>query len=154
MLQSTSLLRGKTITRTIIFTYHMLQSTSLLRGKTSPRKSSPRSSRASIHFPLAREDPKECIREKEPEVLQSTSLLRGKTQMDRTASGRNIRFNPLPSCEGRRLREGRYGVLECFNPLPSCEGRHFFIPPLKIYWIASIHFPLAREDCHSAASFQ
>ena len=78
---------------------------------------------ASIHFPLAREDP------------VSHPLLFC-----------TLCFNPLPSCEGRRhlrallstlsvlqstslLRGKTYGADSpveeepCFNPLPSCEGR-------------------------------
>ena len=33
-----------------------------------------------------------------------------------------------------------------FNPLPSCEGRRFFFVTDISYLLASIHFPLARED--------
>ena len=33
-------------------------------------------------------------------------------------------FNPLPSCEGRRVRSVVSGIYSSnFNPLPSCEGR-------------------------------
>ena len=57
-------------------------------------------------------------------VLQSTSLLRGKTSL------------PRKSPE----------IRSCFNPLPSCEGRPVLRIYLYKYIIASIHFPLARED--------
>ena len=124
MLQSTSLLRGKTscgrakrgrrsrfnplpscegrpssvISR---ISSMSLQSTSLLRGKTSSdRKLSP-GTFASIHFPLARED-----------ACPFTLTLSRKC------------FNPLPSCEGRRMTEVHLHLEYCFNPLPSCEGRH------------------------------
>ena len=104
LLQSTSLLRGKTPkSAESMFRFQKLQSTSLLRGKTQlycrylPRNTcfNPLpscegrrrkqlthrlSSHASIHFPLAREDA-EAARYK---LLQT-------------------RFNPLPSCEGRHF---------------------------------------------------
>ena len=79
--------------------------------------------RASIHFPLAREDP--------PVPSGNCS---------------EVRFNPLPSCEGRQISPVSGSIacslqstsllrgktlhpfclswaVKCFNPLPSCEGR-------------------------------
>mgnify|MGYP005814210239 CR=1 FL=1 len=101
VLQSTSLLRGKTrygIYRTYV---GRLQSTSLLRGKTLQE-----------------------ISDLKDMVLQSTSLLRGKTIRNLTDCMylcASIHF-PL-------AREDRRAILpcsrvSCFNPLPSCEGRH------------------------------
>ena len=146
MLQSTSLLRGKTKILLTVGHSILLQSTSLLRGKT---------------YRL-------IYRVKEM-LLQSTSLLRGKTSANQEIMYMIERFNPLPSCEGRRSRRCIRIRMKCFNPLPSCEGRLRFssilslfntrFNPLpscegrQIYYmpfvsliLASIHFPLARED--------
>ena len=57
-LQSTSLLRGKTIEILGDFGKQVLQSTSLLRGKTNLHERRCAMTEASIHFPLAREDSK------------------------------------------------------------------------------------------------
>ena len=77
-------------------------------------------------------------------------------------------FNPLPSCEGRQilfcchllppllqstsLLRGKtrehilaHRIVHSFNPLPSCEGRLIILSALHRP-LASIHFPLARED--------
>ena len=56
LLQSTSLLRGKTSSNSSITFSLLLQSTSLLRGKTARCPGLFGILRASIHFPLARED--------------------------------------------------------------------------------------------------
>ena len=101
----------------------MLQSTSLLRGKTTAKTEVKRISPASIHFPLAREDNQinnhvEKLKRFNPlpscegrlldtstltasAPLQSTSLLRGKTRILRSLRPTLESFNPLPSCEGR-----------------------------------------------------
>ena len=123
-----------------------LQSTSLLRGKTRGQNRKPRSSSASIHFPLAREDENYPTKNRHYITLQSTSLLRGKTRHILRLCRRPGCFNPLPSCEGRHLLAwGQYMEL-CFNPLPSCEGRRVRCGLWPCRPNASIHFPLARED--------
>ena len=123
----------------------MLQSTSLLRGKTLPLFLFHLVVYASIHFPLAREDKIGARLDIAGLVLQSTSLLRGKTSMSKAVSkvweasihfplAREDacpaihltslqRFNPLPSCEGRLYMDCLLRHLARFNPLPSCEGR-------------------------------
>ena len=72
-----------------------------MRGET--RKTNDLAGRIaiSIHSPHARGDP---------------SLLR--------YPARSCHFNPLPSCEGRRVSHEWIGKHAHFNPLPSCEGRH------------------------------
>ena len=150
---------------------------------------------ASIHFPLAREDDHQNHHLYLPYASIHFPLAREDIASE-IISTIQPGFNPLPSCEGRRLREGRYGVLECFNPLPSCEGRlnySLFRPLILCFnplpscegrrihrrdsaegrrfnplpscegrqyntlnymgtYTASIHFPLAREDCPYALS--
>ena len=55
-------------------------------------------------------------------------------------------FNPLPSCEGRRLQK-RKRKREChFNPLPSCEGRRNQLEQVQMLMLISIHSPHARGD--------
>ena len=58
---------------------NMLQSTSLLRGKTIRESGAVFHINASIHFPLAREDEMSLRKFALTVMLQSTSLLRGKT---------------------------------------------------------------------------
>ena len=105
-------------------------------------------------------------------MLQSTSLLRGKTSLPRKSPEIRSCFNPLPSCEGRpvlRIYLYKYIIASIhfplaredtlrdlllpwrsrFNPLPSCEGRLNNRLGTSYSSIASIHFPLAREDNHS-----
>ena len=79
---------------------------------------------ASIHFPLAREDGVSQFTFVVSMSLQSTSLLRGKTKYT----------DPVDA------------GADCFNPLPSCEGRLEFVLDNPAVLMASIHFPLARED--------
>ena len=100
VLQSTSLLRGKTSLSGFSSSGKLLQSTSLLRGKTA------------ISSQIV-----SCG------LLQSTSLLRGKTLSELIGSVQMQCFNPLPSCEGRLLVIHAETQPICFNPLPSCEGR-------------------------------
>ena len=131
----------------------MLQSTSLIRGKTIlPRLSG--------HASL---------------MLQSTSLIRGKTIAFAMITSYHIRFNPLPSSEGRRYRfsndrrlfpasihfphprEDSHGAdtippRGSFNPLPSSEGRRGYYGFLHFQKGASIHFPHPREDARSNSS--
>ena len=146
VLQSTSLLRGKTRwKKNFRRTQNKLQSTSLLRGKTRSISKETEILIASIHFPLAREDGSPGQLRQWALSLQSTSLLRGKTNSISTAGlSRTLQstsllrgktasellerlpdecFNPLPSCEGRPPSLCCSGTTKCFNPLPSCEGR-------------------------------
>ena len=123
LLQSTSLLRGKTLSlhlqrclpacfnplpscegrqmkRGKLSGNGMLQSTSLLRGKTTFRGS-----------PFVKRG------------LQSTSLLRGKT----SAYGADAEclecFNPLPSCEGRRLLSSTWRYAESLQSTSLLRGK-------------------------------
>ena len=148
MLQSTSLLRGKTLLQIISRTFPMLQSTSLLRGKTSVHIGKLADKRASIHFPLARED----------------YFLTGQKSFLAC-------FNPLPSCEGRRTQLGGFyqgevlqstsllrgktkgsGILGVTDTLQSTSLLRGKTVPVGCCFKstnASIHFPLAREDNQS-----
>ena len=55
-------------------------------------------------------------------------------------------FNPLPSCEGRRLNSVKDLLRNDFNPLPSCEGRPFPCELLQNHFTISIRSPHARGD--------
>ena len=78
-------------------------------------------------------------------------------------------FNPLPSCEGRRVqiydlkiptlfqstplmrgettdRYSRQPPVNNFNPLPSCEGRLICLQTCPNTQLISIHSPHARGD--------
>ena len=102
-LQSTSLLRGKTCTAALAARVAlMLQSTSLLRGKTNCGFHFGVVECASIHFPLAREDPVE--KELPPNAKQASIHFPLAREDIFTISyiERRSRFNPLPSCEGRQ----------------------------------------------------
>ena len=101
----------------------MLQSTSLLRGKTNQTSVQMTMQRASIHFPLARED--------------------------RNYRGHELAwnsFNPLPSCEGR-LWGFCWCILQAHASIHFPLAREDMLRILaSMPWDASIHFPLARED--------
>ena len=124
LFQSTSLLRGTTSVKSIIWTVNQFQSTSLLRGTTwlacfltlkpwafqstsllrgTTRSTSPRPVQAA--------------------QFQSTSLLRGTTACNGIDSRQNGNFNPRPSCEGRPFWLIAVMLDGNFNPRPSCEGR-------------------------------
>ena len=57
--------------------------------------------------------------------FQSTPLIRGETAYTCPSPSSGAHFNPLPSHEGRRVRQDHvYPIHQNFNPLPSHEGRH------------------------------
>ena len=60
-------------------------------------------------------------------------------------------FNPLPSCEGRRLGLRQFYQSNNFNPLPSCEGRLLLLHPVT----APARFqstPLMRGETMTSAN--
>ena len=100
----------------------------------------------SIHAPHARGDASVSALGVEPFVFQSTPLMRGATASHSSTLITSLRFNPRPSCEGRRQTllhvqmRGRVSIHAphargdasrnpfparptSFNPRPSCEGR-------------------------------
>ena len=129
---------------------HLLQSTSLLRGKTSLFRWNHYDRNASIHFPLAREDFAYIV----IITIINASIHFPLAREDCNPAKHQYhkhRFNPLPSCEGRlsedktymqtiplqstsllrgkTLCPGHFRMPEgCFNPLPSCEGRQILLP--------------------------
>ena len=124
----------------------VLQSTSLLRGKTGFLPVLRWHGIASIHFPLAREDNLFPVKSSIRFTLQSTSLLRGKTRVRRSLRPPLESFNPLPSCEGRRTcgkSSGRRRDASIHFPLAREDLIAVFA---SVILNASIHFPLARED--------
>ena len=100
ILQSTSLIRGKTPSPGSSLQFHILQSTSLIRGKTYISANIAILLDSSIHFPHPRED----------------------LPLYHPTAPRAV-FNPLPSSEGRRHDGGAVRAQRIFNPLPSSEGR-------------------------------
>ena len=122
--QSTPLMRGETFTIIHKRNLRKFQSTPLMRGETSFSRQNSYTTQISIHSPHARGD-----------------------FLDRVIIGAASNFNPLPSCEGRRLRgdneKYRFGD---FNPLPSCEGRPRRAETLPRSSSISIHSPHARGD--------
>ena len=107
------------------YNYQHCNHSSLLRGKTYEGiKNGDLDLFASIHFPLAREDPRDV-----PFIVQPTEA--------------SI-HSPLAREDEKHLISPR--DFERFNPLPSCEGRLLQHPAPELHIHASIHFPLARED--------
>ena len=125
----------------------VLQSTSLLRGKTRPVR--PRYHDGKCFNPLPSCEGRRCLPLNTvlSWMLQSTSLLRGKTALK---SGHLLQLNAsihFPLAREDNDMALRALMLKSFNPLPSCEGR----PAIHRnghgnQFQASIHFPLARED--------
>ena len=80
----------------------MLQSTSLLRGKTDIPAVMYNSPSASIHFPLAREDTSLTF-----VITESAASIHFPLAREDNVSLANTSitssFNPLPSCEGRQI---------------------------------------------------
>ena len=101
LFQSTPLMRGETHPATITIRIGIFQSTPLMRGETL--------------FGTWRA---------KQNGFQSTPLMRGETNFHFDYLSFSRYFNPLPSCEGRRLCSTRWSSSGNFNPLPSCEGRH------------------------------
>ena len=107
MLQSTSLLRGKTLRGPAGQAHKMLQSTSLLRGKTHIFIVGKIIFYASIHFPLAREDRPVLPVQRPPGFASIHFPLAREDHKLQLLFIRQLRFNPLPSCEGRQSSVSR-----------------------------------------------
>ena len=143
-------------------------------GRRDPRARR-RSGRAiSIHSPRARGDNVSHLCAEKCHTFQSTPLVRGETRTlsdgtpvriisihsprargDHSSTRGSIvvvNFNPLPSCEGRRLPTVTTGGAVDFNPLPSCEGRPVRLDFDRRTKEISIHSPRARGDRRPIAS--
>ena len=114
---------GRHIPHALIRHSTMLQSTSLLRGKTSPGISAPTGPSASIHFPLAREDPS----------CPNSS----------TTQHASIHF---PLAREDQQSDVPFLVVAKLQSTSLLRGKTILIQIIHIPRIASIHFPLARED--------
>ena len=101
--QSTPLMRGETLARRIHAYTFSFQSTPLMRGETRLARDLDPRKHISIHSPHARGD-----------------------HGDLSVGCHAAHFNPLPSCEGRRISALTDMQWRYFNPLPSCEGRLVF----------------------------
>ena len=151
MLQSTSLLRGKTIPTAEPTSRIMLQSTSLLRGKTSANQE--------IIYLIKRFNPLPSCEGRrffwkggrDGGSFNPLPSCEGRLFLSFSTLKLNC-FNPLPSCEGRRSERLEATTRTRFNPLPSCEGRHERLRANRNDIYASIHFPLAREDTAETSS--
>ena len=128
------------------YNYQHCNHSSLLRGKTYEGiKNGDLDLFASIHFPLAREDPRveqiltsigrfnplpscegrrsRSISQLEAFSLQSTSLLRGKTKQAADSIMKLRCFNPLPSCEGRRVTDTKFGIVALLQSTSLLRGK-------------------------------
>ena len=86
-------------------------------------------------------------------TFQSTPLMRGETKEPQGQGEQPVYFNPLPSCEGRRLIWPPPLLIPLnFNPLPSCEGRRSVALAVELFLLISIHSPHARGDLYSLSS--
>ena len=94
-------MRGETLARRIHAYTFSFQSTPLMRGETRLARDLDPRKHISIHSPHARGD-----------------------HGDLSVGCHAAHFNPLPSCEGRRISALTDMQWRYFNPLPSCEGRH------------------------------
>ena len=79
-------------------------------------------------------------------MLQSTSLLRGKTCIFGWAVLLWLSFNPLPSCEGRQDKAEEDALNYELQSTSLLRGKTQIFLQICHKIIASIHFPLARED--------
>ena len=131
------------------YNYQHCNHSSLLRGKTYEGiKNGDLDLFASIHFPLAREDPRDV-----PFIVQPTEasihfLLRGKTSV-------SYIFNNPFSLQSASLLRGKtyaYNTTTTEGALQSTSllrGKTLPYVDYNEYSDASIHFPLAREDSTS-----
>ena len=151
----------------------LFQSTPLMRGATAARADKQLMLDVSIHAPHARGDPEAGRKGGRPRKFQSTPLMRGATAPGCRSAPPAARFNPRPSCEGRRAIRLKSSRWLSFNPRPSCEGRRrsrcrrpaaplFQSTPLMRgatdpeAWestasLVSIHAPHARGDRYASA---
>ena len=124
---------------------------------------------ASIHFPLAREDGKENAIRRPDNASIHFPLAREDEKASKTLASFDASIH-FPLAREDVLPSRCYLLYQCFNPLPSCEGRRlYFTPWFQSYMLqstsllrgkteiavsedfafdASIHFPLAREDIY------
>ena len=107
----------------------VFQSTPLMRGETFPRGVYVLATNISIHSPHARGDIA-------PRRMRSNHRY----------------FNPLPSCEGRRVINGDDNARGDFNPLPSCEGRlSSAAPPHAVQYFNPLPSCEGRQQSHALA---
>jgi len=80
-----------------------------------------------------------------PKVFQSTPFARRETRIGSCSIFFEIRFNPLPSQEGRRSLFWKLCRPDRFNPLPSQEGRQFALSAV-VDFIVFQSTPFARRE--------
>jgi len=146
LLQSTSLLRGKTQ----LYCRYLPRNTCFnplpsCEGRRRKQLTHRLSSHASIHFPLAREDKE--LQQWRWKKDASIHFPLAREDRHHMKYHRNLkRFNPLPSCEGRLLAAAEECVEEIASiHFPLAREDEFDMYTVRLY-NASIHFPLARED--------
>ena len=151
LLQSTSLLRGKTRIAILISEISKASIHFPLAREDAWASCCSDTASASIHFPLAREDKLYLLTFLPLKVLQSTSLLRGKTNSSLLPGQNYVASIHFPLAREDVICDCKEVKSWSFNPLPSCEGRLCFCLHTSPLIRASIHFPLAREDANSAS---
>ena len=79
-------------------------------------------------------------------VFQSTPFARRETPLPRTKYRRLVRFNPLPSQEGRRMPTTIAGFQEMFQSTPFARRETGLAMPLKTILLVSIHSLRKKGD--------
>ena len=100
----------------------------------------------SIHSPHARGDAPPSSGGQARAVFQSTPLMRGETASATAASAATSDFNPLPSCEGRRLRQHGGLAPIPFQSTPLMRGETAMSSVLKYRWTEFQSTPLMRGE--------
>ena len=131
----------------------VLQSTSLLRGKTYTDLLLSFTVDASIHFPLAREDITNSGTEQNAILLQSTSLLRGKTKRGGAEHGRYRALQSTSLLRGKTRERRPKLQRKSLQSTSLLRGKTRLLCIFHVLLSASIHFPLAREDLLSMVDF-
>ena len=115
------------------------------RGDRLARDLDPRK-HISIHSPHARGDSTHARRAGAPCAFQSTPLMRGETVCRAECIRIALHFNPLPSCEGRRISRSMRTQTILFQSTPLMRGETAGRAIRERQVPISIHSPHARGD--------
>ena len=146
MFQSAPLLRGATLIKNTVFpSIPTFQSAPLLRGATQVGKLSNHTIQCFNPRPSCEGRPICKILNPRDRVFQSAPLLRGATAAAGEAAQREGVSIRAPLARGDPSGTCRPPRCNRFNPRPSCEGRRPSGPPARTIRV-SIRAPLARGD--------
>ena len=93
-----------------------------MRGETGREGHNNKGFVISIHSPHARGDALWYAVRRGAALFQSTPLMRGETNLAITTRDPFNDFNPLPSCEGRRLFDYMRDIYYLFQSTPLMRG--------------------------------